>query len=236
MNIVKVSAAVVFLTSFFTLSSTLHAQEEYDAEAIRVSYPAPGAEITQGTRFKPQAYLRSAGFIELHDIPVRVQIRRCSDMAMVFQSDTTMPDLLDANETLMHFPSKQGTTYDVGKISPGCYKILAIARYPTDENHINDTAVSEFTVTEGSSSVDLHAENRAPRFYPNPSIGLLHLADNDASRDYTITIYATEGRLIRSQLLTSNTIDLTGLPRAAYIIELTTSSGEVISRESIIYK
>src|SRR6185312_13454282 len=91
---------------------------------------------------------QNVGVADLFDVRARVEIRRCSDGFLVFGADSTIPELnVDAGQVKFGFPSKQGI-YDIAKITPGCYNVCVIAKYPTDGDRTNDTACSQFSVID----------------------------------------------------------------------------------------
>jgi hypothetical protein len=93
----------------------------------------------------PDSLDPSVGVADLFDVPARLQIRRCSDNALVFQADSIIPELnVDAGNVAFGFPTRQGTTYDVTKLAPGCYNACVIARYQTDGDRTKDTACTTF--------------------------------------------------------------------------------------------
>ncbi|MHB8391925.1 MAG: T9SS type A sorting domain-containing protein, partial [Acidobacteriaceae bacterium] len=118
----------------------------YDAAAVAVVNPQPDQEMPEKTSWKPAALFQSTGVSDLFDVPVEVQIHRCTDGMLVFKSDTTMPELnIDQNQVRMYFPADNGG-YHISALPPGCYTICAIANYLGDGDHTNDTACSEFSI------------------------------------------------------------------------------------------
>ncbi len=118
----------------------------YDAAANSVVNPQPDEEKPTGISWQPAALFQSTGVTDLFDVPVEVQIRRCSDGGLVFLADSSIPELnIDQNLVRFYFPSDAGV-YHISNIQPGCYTICAIAKYPQDGDHSNDTACSEFSV------------------------------------------------------------------------------------------
>ena len=131
-----------------TVSETVRVRIEYDAAAVGIVNPKPNEQKPYTLGWQPTALFQSNGQDDLFDVPVRVQIRRCSDGVLIFQADSTVPTLnADQNQQSFSFPSKQGP-YDITKLLPGCYTICAIVLYPADANHTNDTVCTEFSVID----------------------------------------------------------------------------------------
>ncbi|MDP4236090.1 MAG: hypothetical protein Q8919_06555, partial [Bacteroidota bacterium] len=129
-----------------TACTTFLVRYEADVAAISVFNPDDQEEKPEKKQFKPGAYFQSVGVRDLFDVPVRCQIMRCSDNALVFQSDTIMPELnVDAGAVKMFFPAKAGI-YDIANLAPGCYKLCAIAREGDDGDRTNDTACTFFAI------------------------------------------------------------------------------------------
>ncbi len=129
-----------------TVCSAFAVRYEADVAAISVFNPDDGEEKPEKKQFKVGAIFQSVGVRDLFDVPVRVQIKRCSDDGLVFQADTIMPELnVDAGQVKMFFPAQQGI-YNTANIAPGCYKVCAIARQPGDGDNTNDTACSFFGI------------------------------------------------------------------------------------------
>jgi hypothetical protein len=138
------------------ISDQLHADDtacspslvayESDVAAIAVVNPQPDQEEVVGHSWKPAALFQSVGVADLFDVPVQLQIHRCSDGVLVFKADSIVPELnVDQNQVRFEFPSKK-SIYDVTKLPAGCYTICAIAKYLTDGDRSNDTACSTFSI------------------------------------------------------------------------------------------
>jgi hypothetical protein len=131
-----------------TTCTTVKVRYEADVAAVSVFNPQADEEKPYTKVFKPIGTFQSVGVSDLFDVPARVQIRRCSDGALAFQADSTIPELnTDKGPIQFGFPTKQGN-YDITKLTPGCYTQCVIARYPTDGDHTNDTACTTFSVID----------------------------------------------------------------------------------------
>jgi hypothetical protein len=129
-----------------TARTTVYVRYEADVAAISNFNPQPDEEKPYTKRWQPTGFFQSVGVADLFDVAARVQIKRCSDGALVFQADSSIPELnVDQNLVRFSFPSKQGN-YDIAKLAPGCYTQCIIARYPTDGDRTNDTSCTTFTV------------------------------------------------------------------------------------------
>jgi hypothetical protein len=74
-----------------TVCSTARVAYENDAAASFIVSPEADQEMPEKKVFKVFAKFASVGVSDLFDIPARLQIRRCSDNALVFQVDSTIP-------------------------------------------------------------------------------------------------------------------------------------------------
>src|SRR2546423_8403925 len=111
-----------------TMNSNVYSRYEADAAAISILEPQPNEAKFEKHSFRLSGTFQSVGVTDFFEMPVRVRITRCSDNILVFQSDTLMPEVYaDSAPMKMVFPSKEGI-YNVGALSPGCYKIAIIAR------------------------------------------------------------------------------------------------------------
>ena len=129
-----------------TVCSTFQVRYEADVAAISIFNPDDGQEMPEKKLFKPSAYFQSVGVRDLFNVPVRVQIKRCSDNSLVYQADTLLPELnVDQGAVRVSFPSQQGT-FSTANLAPGCYQICAIARQVGDGDNSNDTVCSFFGV------------------------------------------------------------------------------------------
>lgn len=128
-----------------------------DISALGVVSPSPDGEVPQKLGFRPQGKFMSYWFVENNE-PVRVQIRRCSDNALVFRADTTLFYLPGKSQQVtQYFPSAQDG-WDTRSLPVGCYTIAVIARKPTDGDRTNDTAYASFTITPYKLSYDVAAD------------------------------------------------------------------------------
>lgn len=121
---------------------------EYDAASVGVVNPQPGEQKPYLTTWPPAALFQSVGVVDLFDVPIECQIRRCSDGALVFKSDTIEPAInIDQGKIRFYFPTDQNS-YHISQIPPGCYNMCAIAKYQGDINSANDTACTQFTIID----------------------------------------------------------------------------------------
>ena len=119
---------------------------EYDAAAIRVINPPPGGQEAYATSWPPEGVFQDVGVVDLFQVLVVVQIHRCSDGQVVFQSDTTETALnVDDGQVGFYFPTRSGP-YNIATIPPGCYNECVIADYDGDINYVNDTACAQFSI------------------------------------------------------------------------------------------
>ena len=131
-----------------TISETVRIRYDYDAATVGIINPQPGEQKPYTLAWQPTVYFQSHGSQDLFNVPVRVQIRRCSDGGLVFQADSTAEALnYDIFEQKFSFPSKQGV-YDISKIPSGCYTMCAMTLLPNDADRTNDTACTQFTVVD----------------------------------------------------------------------------------------
>ena len=131
-----------------TISETVRIRYDYDAATIGIVNPRPGEQKPYTLGWQPTVLFQSHGSQDLFDVPVRVQIRRCSDGALVFQADSTAAALnTDQNQQQFSFPSKQGP-YNIANIPPGCYTLCAMTLYANDADRSNDTMCTQFTVID----------------------------------------------------------------------------------------
>jgi len=132
-----------------TVCSTFIVAYAADVAAVSIFNPDDQQEMPEKKQFKPGAYFQSIGARDLFDVPVRVRIMRCSDNALVYQADTTLPELnTDAGPVKMFFPAQvgNGSIYNTANLQPGCYQICAIANEKDDGDHTNDTVCGFFGV------------------------------------------------------------------------------------------
>jgi hypothetical protein len=130
-----------------TTMANIFARYEADVAAISVFDPEEDGEKPEGKAFRPVGIFQSVGVRDLFDVPVRVQIRRCTDNQLVYQADSLpgIPELNnDEGQKKFSFPARQGI-YDIRNIPAGCYKMCVIARLPDDGDRLNDTACTFFS-------------------------------------------------------------------------------------------
>lgn len=131
-----------------TTISTTPILPEYDAAAIAVVNPAPGQEEAYNTSWPPAGLFQDVGVVDLFQVLIVAQIHRCSDGALVFQSDTTETALnVDDGQVRFYFPTVSGP-YNIANILPGCYNLCVIADYDGDINYVNDTACEQFSIID----------------------------------------------------------------------------------------
>ena len=188
-----------------TVSETVHVRIDYDAAAVGVVNPKPNEQKPFTLGWQPTALFQSNGQDDLFDLPVRVQIRRCSDGVLVFQADSTIPALnTDQNQQSFSFPSKQGS-YDITKLLPGCYSMCAITLYPADAIHTNDTTCTQFVIIDrlkgdylvgvGQQFPSIHAAVDSMRFRGIGANVRLILTDNSYTENGTDTAATKFGAL-----------------------------------------
>ena len=131
-----------------TTCATVAVRYADDVAAISVFNPQPQEEKPYTRTFKVTGIFQSVGVSDEFDVPARVQIRRCSDGALVFQADSLIPELnVDKGQVKFSFPSDQGN-YHMSKLVPGCYTACVVANYPTDGDPTNDTACTQFSIID----------------------------------------------------------------------------------------
>ncbi len=130
-----------------TVSTKALMVTETDLKSILVLNPPADTTISRGSLFRPQGCFVNAGALDLYDVPVRVDIRRCADNTLVFRTDTIIDALyIDSPPTGFLFPSRQGI-YDTKNLASGCYQISVIGRVSGDGDQNNNTAYSQFTIS-----------------------------------------------------------------------------------------
>lgn len=140
-----------------TTCATMHIAFEANAKAISVSDPSPDDSIPAKIGFRAKGTFSNIGVRDLYDMKARMQIRRCADNTLVIQIDSTIPELIyDDGVIPFEFPSRSAS-YDVRKLSPGCYTVALICMQPDDGDRTNDTAFANFTVYDTTLSHDVKA-------------------------------------------------------------------------------
>ena len=188
-----------------TACEIFHVRYDYDAATLGIINPQPDEEKPYTLSWQPTALFQSHGAQDLFNVPVRVQIRRCSDGALVFQADSNIIALnTDQNQQLFSFPSKQGV-YDVSKLPPGCYNICAMTLLPNDADRSNDTACSSFSVIDrlkgnifvgvGQRFPSIHAAVDSLRFRGVGGNVRLILTDNNYTENGTYRISSNFGAI-----------------------------------------
>lgn len=144
---------------------------ETDTRVITVLSPNAADPALHRVKFDLVGSFHSVGSHDLYEIPARVQIRRCTDGALVFRADTIIPALLfDSLPVTFRFPPRQGS-YDVRTLSPGCYTVAMIVRHPSDGDRTNDTAYSKFTISPHTLPDDVQADTILSPAYDTAAVG-----------------------------------------------------------------
>lgn len=142
-------------TSDNALCHTLDVRLEADIRAVDVLFPND-TTIRQGTALRVRGRFANVGVREHFDVKARVQIKRCADGVLIFQADSTIPELnYDATVEFV-FPSKSGS-FDTRTLPPGCYDVAVIALLSDDVDRTNDTARNTFTITPLSNNIRVDA-------------------------------------------------------------------------------
>lgn len=129
-----------------TLQTRVSSKYLSDSKAVAVLVPSPDTTIEQHSSFSPVGSFQTLGVQDMYDMPIRVEIHRCSDGVVVFRADTTADALYgDSAAKPFRFPAAQGSN-DTRKLVPGCYRIAVIARQGDDGDRTDDTAYSYFSV------------------------------------------------------------------------------------------
>jgi hypothetical protein len=188
-----------------TLCERTYVRTDYDAAANEIVNPQPNEQKPYMLDWQPTALFHSEGTNDIFDVPVRVQIRRCSDDALVFQADSIV-EALNSNENprQFSFPSRQGP-YNIGNILPGCYTMCAMALYPADADRLNDTICTQFSVIDrlkgdyfvgiGQQFPSIHAAVDSLRFRGIGAYVRLILTDNSYSENGTDSAASKFGAL-----------------------------------------
>jgi hypothetical protein len=128
---------------------------QFDAAAMGIVTPLENDQKLQKVTFNIRGKFRSNNLHQEVNVPARAVIRRCSDSALVFQSNTYIPELpADTVTVQVQFPSQQGI-YDVRKLSPGCYKLTLSVNMLSDFNHSNDAVSITFNVASNTLANDV---------------------------------------------------------------------------------
>jgi hypothetical protein len=147
------------LPSDDTASSFITNRYEADAKAVSVIVPTPDGSIPAKLGFRARGFFAELGVRDLYDVKARMQIRNCSNNALVIQIDSTIPELIyDDGNVPFEFPSRSAT-YDTRKLNPGCYKIALICSLPDDGDRNNDTAYAFFEVVATTLAHDMKADS-----------------------------------------------------------------------------
>ena len=178
-----------------TVTALVHVRFDYDAAAIGIVNPKDTEQKPYMLAWQPTVLFQSHGAQDLFNVPVRVQIRRCSDGALIFQADSNVIALnTDQNQQQFSFPSQQGV-YGISQIPPGCYTMCAITLLPNDADRSNDTICTQFSVIDrlkgdyfvgaGQQFSSLHAAVDSMRFRGIGANVRLILTDNNYTENGT---------------------------------------------------
>ena len=216
-----------------TISGPLvHVRYDYDAAAIGIVNPRPNEQKPYTLPWQPTALFQSHGAQDLFNVLARVQIRRCSDGALVFQADSTIDALnTDQNQQQFSFPSKQGP-YDISKIPSGCYTMCAITLLPNDADRSNDTICTQFSVIDrlkgdylvgvGQQFPSIHAAVDSLRFRGVGANVRLILTDNTYTENGMDSAASTFGALdFRGIRGLADTATVTWIPNAGVTPRIT---------------
>lgn len=80
--------------------------------------------------------------------------------------------------------------------------------------------VDDLTLTNPATGIQSHVELNAPEVYPNPADDLVYI-ENTETGPVQVNLYASDGHLLRSSKIESNTketVNLSALPRGVYFI------------------
>lgn len=126
-----------------------------------------------------------------------------------------------ANWILYHtFTVAMGSNIYAGLVSAGMGQSSDI-----DQVWINGVMYSQNSVAEST-------EKTTPiQLLPNPTRGELHVANTVGQNIKGIRVYDLYGRTLLQQNNTSDIIDISQLPAAVYLVEITMESGEMIRRK-----
>ena len=145
------SGTVLLTNDEYTLDDTIRASVSLgtaqDVQAVEILDPFKDEVKPGGIGFGVKVTFRTSwGTGEFLNVPVRVQIRPCSENQIRFQADTVIARLhVDSGLFTVIFPMKSGT-FNTAALPAGCYKVAAFHRLSFDGNRSNDTVRSNFTI------------------------------------------------------------------------------------------
>ncbi|MEP7235852.1 MAG: T9SS type A sorting domain-containing protein, partial [Ignavibacteriota bacterium] len=187
----------------FTISSNINC----DVAAVSVIRPSPDEKILQGSDFKPVGILRWQGTLETEtNIPVRLEIRRCSDNKIITSYDSTIPLLKRSDgDTRIYWPTieKMG---GLANLVPDCYMLSLVTQLSCDAHPSNDTATTSFSIVSdpaevhspSAGSVTFTLDQNFPNPFTNSSAIHYYVPENGRA---TLRIYEITGRAIQSEMV-----------------------------------
>lgn len=95
--------------------------------------------------------------------------------------------------------------------------------------HDYERHVYFYTNTTGITKID----NTIFTIYPNPSTGVFTIADNYGTTNTTVTVYDLAGRQVAQPPIANGCIDLTGIEKGVYLLQLQTNAGTQVSKIKI---
>jgi len=180
-----------------TLYSLIKGRYELDAQVLAIPFPKPTSQIRERTAFRPVGRFSNTSYADAFSVPVRVEIRRCTDNVLVYRADSTISELLTEEPPVdLPFPEKWGK-YDTRSLAPGCYSVAVIARLGTDGDRRNDTVYSTFNVVPytytddiGVSVLSLTDPNKLFRIEETVPIRV-RVSNFGSNNEETIRVYAS---------------------------------------------
>lgn len=145
------SGTVLLSNDEYTLDDTIRASvtlgTAQDVQAVEILNPYNSEVKPGGVAFGIKVTFRTSwGTGELKNVPVRVQLRACSENLLRFQADTVIPVLnVDSGLFTVIFPVATGT-FNTAELPAGCYRTVAFSRLLFDGNRANDTVRNTFTI------------------------------------------------------------------------------------------
>lgn len=129
------------------IQSTVTLGTAQDVQAVEILNPYNGEVKTGGVAFGIKVTFRTSwGTGEFLNVPVRVQLRACSENLLRFQADTIIPVLnIDSGLFTVIFPLASGV-FNTAELPAGCYRTVAFSRLSFDGNRANDTVRNTFTI------------------------------------------------------------------------------------------
>ncbi len=130
-----------------TIRSSVTLGTAQDVQAVEILNPFNGEVKTGGVAFGVKVTFRTSwGTGEFLNVPVRVQLRACSENLLRFQADTVIPVLnIDSGLFTVIFPIASGV-FNTAELPAECYRTVAFTRLSFDGNRANDTVRNTFTI------------------------------------------------------------------------------------------